>query len=130
METDKSNLRNAAAWKIDIVGYTKNNERIKNEMRNTLFPCLYNAISDVNKILLNEEISLSEKELIDNNENYELIEIYKEVHIIIKEELDNFYSALEKRVGEKEKEKTRSTFHDGVKARVNELIAAEDEKIQ
>ena len=128
MEADKSNLRNAAAWKIDIVGYTKNNERIKNEMRNALFPCLYNAISDVNKILLNEEISLSEKELIDNNENYELIEIYKEVHIIIKEELDNFYSALEKRVGEKEKEKTRSTFHDGVKARVSELIAAEDEK--
>lgn len=128
MESDKSNLRNAAAWKIDIVGYTKNNERIKNDMRNTLFPCLYEAISDVNKILLNEEIRLSEKELIDNNENYELIEIYKGVHIIIKEELENFYSALEKRVSEKEKEKTRNTFHDVVNKRINELIAAEDEK--
>ncbi len=29
MDADKSNLRNAAAWKIDVVEYTKNNERIK-----------------------------------------------------------------------------------------------------
>lgn len=111
MDNLYSNLRTSAAWKIDIVEYTKNNGLTKEEMRKNLFTILNKEISEVNKIILKDGIKIEENEISDIGQG-EIVEIYKKIFDIIKNELDNFYQNLiVKYVNDKEKDDLRDKIY-------------------
>lgn len=122
MRADKSNLRTAAGWKIDVVGYTKNNNRIKEDIRKNLFMSLNHAICDVNRIILNDEMLEAERE-IDEKQREGVLEIYTEIHNIVRSNLDNYYQTLQTdNLSRREKEKLRENIYDAIRNEINQKI--------
>lgn len=69
MDKNRSKLDYAAGWKIDVVGYTRNDHAKKKEIQNTIFRILNKSIAEVNLTILEDEIELLKKETVDMEYN-------------------------------------------------------------